>query len=102
MHKKNVQFKDYIKNCYSINTIEIDIDVVDYGKSIKDILSYIPLDGKFNTVVAPLNTKISTIAAGTVCLNNPQIQVCYLPMEQYNIDDFSIPSESNLFFSLLP
>ena len=100
MRKINVKFKDYIRTCYSIDTIEVDIDIIDYEKSKSGILGSIQLDGKFNTVVAPLNTKISTIAAGTICLNNPLIQVCYLPMEQYNTEDFSIPSDSNSFFSL--
>ncbi|WP_288957044.1 hypothetical protein [uncultured Desulfovibrio sp.] len=101
MHKINVKFKDYIKNCYSIDTREADIDVVDYEKSKSGILKNLKLDGKFNTVIAPLNTKISTVAAGSVCLDNPQIQVCYLPMEQYNTQDFSVPSDKNLFFSLI-
>lgn len=100
MHKINIAFKEYIKNCYSIDTIEADIDIVDFEKSKNGILESLSLDKDFNTVIAPLNTKISTVAAGVISLEHPKIQVCYLPMEQYNADGFSIPSEVNSFFEL--
>lgn len=101
MHNVNVRFKDYIKNCFSIDTCEADIDVVDYNESKSGILRNLNLNGGYNTVIAPLNTKISTIAAGSVCLDNPQIQICYLPMEQYNTKNFSVPSDKISFFPLI-
>lgn len=101
MREKNIYFKNYIKNCYSIETIEEEIDVTDFEKSKNDIEKRIKFNNKFNTIIAPLNTKISTIAAGMVCLKNPQIQACYLPMEQYNINEFSVPSDKILFFPLI-
>ena len=38
----------------------------------------------WNVVVAPLNTKLSTLGAGLYALRNPDVQVCYAPVRGYN------------------
>jgi len=42
-----------------------------------------------NRIIVPLNTKISTLAAGILALENPSIQVCYSEPEIYNFDGYS-------------
>ena len=51
-----------------------------------------------NIVIAPLNSKVSTLAVGLLALNNPKWQVCYAPALVYNIY-YSTPSPRFLMFS---
>ena len=46
-----------------------------------------------NTVIAPLNTKISTIGADLAALENENIQLAYAKPNIYNVDGYSIPNE---------
>ncbi len=50
----------------------------------------------FNIIVIPLNNKISTLGVAFAALEEEGIQVCYPSANQYNIDNYSTPSE--LFF----
>lgn len=45
-----------------------------------------------NIVLAPLHTKISTLAAGAIALRNPKIQICYAAVDEYNEATYSQPS----------
>ena len=42
-----------------------------------------------NIVIAPLNTKLSTVGAGAFAIENPSIQLCYSEVEAYNTKDYS-------------
>jgi hypothetical protein len=48
---------------------------------------------KLNTVIAPLNNKISTIGAGLAAIENENIQIAYAKPNIYNINGYSVPSE---------
>jgi hypothetical protein len=56
----------------------------------------------YNVLVAPLNTKISTVGAGLAALEDPGIQLCYAVTEQYNRDGYSSPSDSVYIFPISP
>jgi hypothetical protein len=47
-----------------------------------------------NHIIVPLNTKISTLAAGILAIKNPSIQVCYSEPETYNFDGYSKESDN--------
>ncbi|UYN93140.1 MAG: hypothetical protein KIT25_13795 [Enhydrobacter sp.] len=48
---------------------------------------------RHNVVVAPMNTKLSTIGAALAALRDPTIQLCYSVPEYYNVSNYSLPSD---------
>ena len=48
---------------------------------------------EFNTVVCPMNTKISTIGVGLAALQEPRLQVVYAAVAEYNEAGYSTPGE---------
>ena len=46
-----------------------------------------------NTIIAPMNTKISTVGAGMVGWEIPNVQLCYAQADMYNYDRYSSPGE---------
>ena len=49
-------------------------------------------DYEFAAVVAPLNTKISTVGAALAAFDDPRIQLCYAQAAVYNCNSYSKPS----------
>lgn len=54
---------------------------------------------KHNTLIAPLNTKISTLGAALLALEDDSIQLCYATAHQYNETRYSIPGDHCYYFS---
>ena len=54
-----------------------------------------------NTVIAPLNNKISTIGVGLAALEDENIQLAYAKPNIYNIKGYSVPSEDVYFSKLI-
>lgn len=61
----------------------------DPAKAIVELDAIIDGCGDDNIVLAPLHTKISTIAAGVVANKNTKIQICYAAVDDYNEDAYS-------------
>ena len=53
----------------------------------------------FNTVIAPLNTKISTVGAGLLAIQDHTIQLCYAPANLYNVNKYSAPGDDYYLYS---
>jgi hypothetical protein len=47
----------------------------------------------FNTIIAPMNTKISTLGAAALALSDPSIQLCYAQANSYNYARYSAPDD---------
>jgi hypothetical protein len=61
--------------------------------SIADKLgTHISKNKQSNTVIAPLNNKISTVGSALTAIRNPAIQLCYSRALVYNTDHYSEPS----------
>ena len=45
----------------------------------------------FNTVLCPMNTKVSTVGVGLAALKDPRLQVVYAAAEEYNEIGYSSP-----------
>jgi hypothetical protein len=58
-----------------------------------ELESAVPYDVESNVVIAPLNTKLSTLGAGLYALNHPTVQVCYAAVREYNESKYSTPDE---------
>ena len=54
----------------------------------------------FNVILAPLNTKISTVGVAMAAMKNPSIQVCYASVTTYNERGYSSPSADCYVFEL--
>jgi hypothetical protein len=63
------------------------------------ILGQKELGGDLNTVVAPMNTKLSTIGAALAGIKADDIQLCYASARHYNIDGYSRPSGECIIFT---
>jgi hypothetical protein len=63
------------------------------------ILRQKELGGDLNTVVAPMNTKLSTIGAAMAGIEADDMQLCYASARHYNIDGYSRPSGECIIFS---
>lgn len=81
-------------------------NVKDFEFSCKDpYLTYSKLKeviqtySDYNCIIAPLNTKISTIAISWIAFENPAIQICYAEPETYNYENYSRPSPNSTFFT---
>ena len=53
-----------------------------------------------NTIVAPMNTKISTVGAGMVGLEMPEVQLCYAQVDMYNYEAYSEAGDTVYVFRL--
>jgi hypothetical protein len=53
-----------------------------------------------NVLIAPMNTKISTIGAALVALEDDSVQLCYAPAHQYNEIHYSRPDTNCFLFSV--
>ncbi|WP_428305423.1 hypothetical protein [Lacipirellula sp.] len=74
----------------------------DIGKCRDDIERAItPYINKYNIVLAPLSTKLSTIAALLVAERYPQIQMTYCLPGEYNVEDYTHGVKS-VFLENLP
>lgn len=54
----------------------------------------------FNTIVAPMNTKISTLGAAAVALENESVQICYAQPNRYNCARYSLPGSDFYHFKI--
>jgi len=46
-----------------------------------------------NVVIAPMNTKASTLGAALVAMDNPEVQLCYAQASVYNYRNYSKPGD---------
>lgn len=53
-----------------------------------------------NVVIAPMNTKISTVGATLLALEDESVQLCYAAPYFYNFDHYSLPGQDCYLFSL--
>lgn len=56
--------------------------------------------GNHNVVIAPLNTKISTVGAALAALENETLQLCYATVDQYNDENYSVASDDCYIFEV--
>ena len=61
----------------------------DAGGTKKKLEGIIERVKGYNTVIAPMNTKISTLGAAMVALENESVQICYAQANIYNVLNYS-------------
>ena len=65
--------------------------------AIQQLIFNIPQN--YNTIIAPMNTKISTIGAAAAALEDASIQICYGRANIYNTEKYSSPGTHFFHFS---
>lgn len=68
------------------NPIETKNQILDYLDDVRF--------KNLNTVIAPLNNKLSTLGAGLAAISNENLQLAYAKPNLYNINGYSKPSNS--------
>ena len=95
------KFDEWARNLQVIKRYEKFVfSCIDIEGTVRDIENIIDLNREMNYIIAPLNTKLSTVAAGIVAIKNEAIQLCYPIPEVYNIE-YSMPSENVTIVDLL-
>ena len=100
-HKLNIEFKKKLVSIYTGNVInKFEHSLVD-PFDVEDKLAKI-IDQKtdYNTVIVPLNNKISTVGAALLAIKRPEIQICYTQMGKYNFENYSRASDHCYLISL--
>lgn len=88
------KFDDWARNLQVLKKYEqFNFSCINIEETVKILEKIIISNSKMNYILAPLNTKLSTVAAGIVALKNESIQLCYPIPEAYNIE-YAIPSEN--------
>lgn len=82
------------------NSLQFTFSLKDPLQTQNNILDHISNNDlvEANTVIAPMNNKISTIGAGIAAFNNPRIQLVYAQPLIYNTSNYSIPN-GEVYFS---
>jgi hypothetical protein len=69
-------------------------------KARDDILSVIDQFPNQNIIIAPMNTKISTLGAALAVSQRQHIQICYAPARVYNVENYSLAADHCYLFQL--
>ena len=64
-----------------------------------DLTRHVAKFPEYNTVIAPQNTKLSTIGAGLFAMEHPEVQLCYAPANKYNVNGYSTPDNFCYIYS---
>jgi hypothetical protein len=89
------RLEDFVKDqkieCDTLSTFSFScIDPIDTKNDVAKHLANYP---DFNTVICPLNTKISTVGVALLCLERTDIQLCYAQPIEYNVDGYATADE---------
>jgi len=68
---------------------EFTFSRMDYNKAAASISAQIEKFPGYNTVLAPMNTKLSTIGAALTAMRMPRTQLSYAQAHTYNIESYS-------------
>jgi hypothetical protein len=89
--KANDLFLQRIARTYQ-NCNIFEIAPNDYEATLTTLKLQASKNPECNVVIAPMNTKVSTIAAGLLAMENESLQLCYAQAELYNYENYSTAS----------
>lgn len=84
--------------CSAVETFEFSC--IDPISAKRAVLNQVRRVSQFNTVVCPMNTKISTLGVALAALENRHIQICYSRAITYNETGYSTSSKHSSLFEL--
>lgn len=93
---------DHWKTEYKyLPTYNFEFSCKDISHTVQQIKNVIEQNPNDNYILVPLNTKLSTIAASLVGLENSNIQLCYAVPETYNFENYSSAGDNVTIVDLL-
>ena len=93
LRELNIKFKEKLVSIYNSDVVsQFTHSLIDPYKTARQLAEIVNERSVCNTVIVPLNTKISTVGAGLVAIKQPEIQICYTQMAKYNYKNYSQPS----------
>lgn len=87
-HKELLLFVTGLRR-HNSNVFEFGFSCSDPISTEHSILSHLEKFKGYNTILCPLNTKISTIGCALAALKNESIQLCYIEPLEYNFEGYS-------------
>ena len=81
------------------NVKQFSFSVKNIEDTVNKIKEQIDNTKEFNHIIVPLNTKTSTLATGIIALEDPTVQLCYAEPDEYNVENYSSPSNRILKFT---
>jgi hypothetical protein len=69
-------------------------------KARDDVLKVIDKFPNQNIILAPMNTKISTLGVALAVDQRPEVQICYAPARIYNVENYSMAEDHCYLFKL--
>lgn len=98
-HRLNRDFyQKIVANHANARTFEFACD--DIQAALEKVQEQAQSVAGYNTVVAPLNTKISTLGVGLAALLDDSLQICYAEPIEYNAKHYSTPSGDMYIFRI--
>ncbi len=96
IHERNVELRNYLVRHFDNVTTEFDFSAKDPSSIVSMLEVVTAKRPNLNTVIAPLNTKLSTIGCGVFALQHPEVQLCYAEVDVYNASSYSEPGDEVL------
>ena len=93
IHMRNKWLGDYLVRHFDNVTTKFDFSAKDPLSVILTLKSITAKRPGLNTVIAPLNTKLSTIGCGVFALLHQEVQLCYAEVDVYNASGYSMPGD---------
>lgn len=75
------------------NFLKFEFSSVDHLETELALSTQVGLFPGKNTIIAPMNTKLSTIGAAFLAMKKREIQLCYAPAMTYNTPAYSSPCD---------
>ncbi|GAB2546678.1 hypothetical protein [Spirosoma aerophilum] len=95
---------NYERHCLLLDRFpfaeKFEFSLIDPVVTKKNILALVQNNSDYNSVVAPMNNKISTIGAGLAAIENADIQLSYAKPLLYNSKAYSISNGVVHYFKL--
>ena len=96
LFQRNLELRDFIVRHFDNVTAEFDFSAKDPQAVVRSLEAVVGRRPDQNTIIAPLNTKLSTLGCAAYALKNPNVQLCYSEVEVYNAGKYSEPGEETL------
>lgn len=103
---RNERFFNRLRSFLATQTrVQAEVDIfsfscIDPYEACAAVLDQAKKYPAFNTVICPMNTKISTVGSGLAALLAPELQLVYASAEDYNETGYSSASEEVRVFTL--
>ena len=97
LYELNTMFHQRLKDKLE-NVHEFPFSCINHAETRKAIEKQARSYEGYNVVLAPMNTKISSIGAAVAAFANEDIQLCYAQAYQYNYEHYSTPSDQCYLF----